>query len=363
MKKAKPDIKTDKTSKNTAGTGQTEEATLPKTTGNKTKANNRPGQAAEYHRLLEETRKEIRHIVIGQDKVVTGLFRGLLCNCHVLVEGIPGIAKTLLIRALAKVTGGKFSRIQFTVDLLPTDIVGITTYTEEKGFYTVQGPIFANFVLADEINRSPPKTQSAMLEAMQERQATIGKNTYSMPEPFFVMATQNPIEQEGVYKLPEAQIDRFLFKLIMYYPKIEEEQEILNQNLTIRSFDDFEVQTILSPMKIMEMQEYVRNIYISPEVERYILHIVEATRYPDKYNLRFGKYITWGGSPRASIGLFIGAKAEALMQGKDFVTPQHVKNVAYDVLRHRMILGYEAEADKVTTDDIIQEILSKVPAP
>ncbi|MFH1333015.1 MAG: MoxR family ATPase [archaeon] len=353
-KKVKPEITTKKTVPK-------KESLQPKPETTPTK--NSIDKAQEYHKLINQTREEIRHIVVGQDKVITGLFRGLLCNSHVLIEGIPGIAKTLLIRALAKVTGGKFSRVQFTVDLLPTDIVGITTYTEQKGFYTVKGPIFANFVLADEINRSPPKTQSAMLEAMQERQATIGKDTYAMPEPFFVMATQNPLEQEGVYKLPEAQIDRFLFKVLMHYPKIDEEQIILKQNLTTRSFEEFEVQTILSPLKIMEMQEYVKNIYVSPEVERYILRIVEATRYSDRYNLKLGKYINWGGSPRASIGLYIGSKAEALLQGKDFVTPQHVKNVAHDVLRHRLILGYEAEAEKITADDVIKEILSKVPAP
>ena len=320
-------------------------------------------QSEEYRKLVDESRRQIKRIFIGQDDVVTALIRGLLCNSHVLLEGIPGIAKTLLIRALAKVAGGKFSRVQFTVDLLPTDIVGITTYTEQKGFYTVKGPLFANFVLADEINRSPPKTQSAMLEAMQERQATIGKDTYNMPDPFFVMATQNPIEQEGVYKLPEAQIDRFLFKVLMHYPDIDDEQQILTQNLTLKKFEDFDIKTVLSPMMIIEMQEYTKNIYLSKEVEKYILRIVEATRFPEKYGLKTGKYITWGGSPRASIGLYIGAKADALLNGKDFVTPQHIKNVAHDVLRHRLILSYEAEADKVTSDDIVKEVLSRVPTP
>lgn len=317
----------------------------------------------EYKKLLDDAHKEINKVIVGQSQVIIALTRGLLCNSHVLLEGIPGIAKTLLIRTLAKVTGGKFGRIQFTVDLLPTDIIGITTYTEQKGFYTLKGPIFANFVLADEINRSPPKTQSALLEAMQERQATIGKETFILPKPFFVMATQNPIEQEGVYKLPEAQIDRFLFKVIMYYPNMDEEQKILTQNLTLSLFDEFDIKTVLTPQKIIEMQEYVKKIYLSKDVEKYILRIVEATRIPDKYGIQRGKYITWGGSPRASIGLYIGAKAEALLDGKDFVTPQHVKNVAYDVLRHRLILSYEAEAEKVTSDDVIKEILSKVPAP
>ncbi|MBU2637613.1 MAG: MoxR family ATPase [Nanoarchaeota archaeon] len=317
----------------------------------------------EYYKLLNEVRKEIKTVVVGQDLVVTGLLRGLLCNSHVLVEGLPGIAKTLLVRTLAKVTGCSFSRIQFTVDLLPTDILGLQSYIEGKGFLTVKGPIFANFLLADEINRTPPKTQSALLEAMQERQVTIAKETFPLPNPFFVMATQNPLEQEGVYRLPEAQVDRFLFKLLMPYPEQDEEQLILKRNLTLNKFEDFELKTILTPEKIIQMQEFAKTIYLDPEIEKYIVRIVDATRKPAKYKVEHARFIELGCSPRAGICMYIGAKTQALIEGKSFVTPQHVKDVAYDVMRHRLILTYEAEAEKVTADMIIKEILSRVPVP
>ncbi len=317
----------------------------------------------QYHSLLNDVRDEVKKAVIGQEKVVTGFLRGLLANGHVLVEGVPGIAKTLLVRALAKVTGCSYNRIQFTVDLLPTDILGLETYIEGKGFKTLKGPIFANYILADEINRTPPKTQSALLEAMQEKQVTIAKTTFPLPSPFFVMATQNPIEQEGVYRLPEAQIDRFLFKLLMFYPTMEEEQYILSQNMTLKKFEDFSLKPVLNPKKILEMQKFVMGIYLDPEIEKYITRIIDATRYPAKYKISNAKYIEWGCSPRAGIGLYIGAKAEALLDGKGFVTPQHVKDVAYDVLRHRLILTYEAEAEKISADMIIKEVLSRVPVP
>ncbi len=323
-----------------------------------------PGRSIkEYHQLLTEVRNEIKKVVIGQDMVVTGLLRGLLCNSHVLVEGLPGIAKTLLVRTLAKVTGCSFSRIQFTVDLLPTDILGLQSYIEGKGFVTLKGPVFANFLLADEINRTPPKTQSALLEAMQERQVTIAKETFPLPSPFFVMATQNPLEQEGVYRLPEAQVDRFLFKLLMPYPEIEEEQLILKKNLTLNKFEDFDLKSVLSPEKIIEMQEFAKTIYLDPEIEKYIVRIVEATRKPAKYKVEHARFIELGCSPRAGICMYIGAKTQAMLEGKSFVNPQHVKDVAYDVMRHRLILTYEAEAEKVTPDVVIKEILSRVPVP
>ncbi|MBU2589541.1 MAG: MoxR family ATPase [Nanoarchaeota archaeon] len=316
-----------------------------------------------YHILLKKVREEVSKTVVGQEKVVTGFLRGLIANGHVLVEGVPGIAKTLLVRTLAIVTGCDFKRVQFTVDLLPTDIVGLESYVEGKGFITMKGPIFANFILADEINRTPPKTQSALLEAMQEKQVTIAKQTYSLPKPFFVMATQNPLEQEGVYRLPEAQVDRFLFKLLMGYPNMEEEQQILMKNITIKRFEDFQLNAILTPKKIVEMQEFVQKVYLDPEIEKYIVRIIDATRNPAKYKITNAKYVEWGCSPRAGIGLFIGAKTEALLNGKGFVTPQHVKDVAYDVMRHRLILNYEAEAEKITSDVIIKEILARVPVP
>ena len=276
---------------------------------------------------------------------------------------MPGIAKTLIIRTLAKVIGGTYSRVQFTADLLPTDITGLTTYERTKGFTVVKGPIFANFIIADEINRSPPKVQSALLEAMQEKQVTIGKTTYQLPLPFFVMATQNPIESAGVYNLPEAQIDRFLFKINIYYPSTDEESEILNRNITIYSFDDYKLKSVINPKIIIEIQEFVKDIYVSKSIEKYITRIVDATRSPDKYKINLGKYIEWGSSPRASIGLFIAAKAEALLRGQSYVTPHHVKTVAHDVMRHRILLSYEGQAENISRDDIISEILNKVPMP
>jgi MoxR-like ATPase len=317
----------------------------------------------EFHQQLADVRQEIKKVIIGQDIVVTGLLRGLICNSHILVEGLPGIAKTLLIRTLAIATGCSFSRIQFTVDLLPTDIVGLQSYIEGKGFVTLKGPIFANFLMADEINRTPPKTQSALLEAMQERQVTIAKETFPLPSPFFVMATQNPLEQEGVYRLPEAQVDRFLFKILMPYPSMDEEQEILRNNITLKKFEDYDLKPILNPQKIIDMQDFAKTIYLDPEIEKYIIRIVDATRHPAKYKLEHAKYIELGCSPRAGICMFIGAKAQAMIEGKAFVTPQHVKDVAYDVMRHRLILTYEAEAEKVTPDTVIKEILSRVPVP
>jgi len=312
-------------------------------------------------KIINEIKKEISKVVIGQEKVVNGFLRALLSDGNVLVEGVPGLAKTLIVRALSKVMGCEFSRIQFTPDLLPTDIIGITAYEREKGFYVLKGPIFGNFILADEINRAPPKVQSALLESMQEKQATIGKETFDMPMPFFVLATQNPLEQLGVYPLPEAQVDRFLFKLNIGYPNMKEEQAILNTNITTKKFEIFDLKPIMSVEKILEMQDDVKKIYLDKKIEKYIVQIIDATRNPDKYKVKLGKYIEWGASPRASIGLFIASKAEALMQGKTFVTPQYVKEVAYDVLRHRVILSYEAQSEDIKVDDAISEILAKNP--
>jgi len=312
--------------------------------------------------VLDKIRKEVGKIIIGQEKVINGFLRAILCNGHALVEGVPGIAKTTLIRALASATGCQDSRIQFTVDLLPADIIGLTIYNREKEeFVTVKGPLFANFILADEINRAPPKTQSALLQAMQEREATIEKVTYSLPKPFFVMATENPIETEGTYPLPEAQVDRFLFKLLMSYPKPEEEEKIIEQNITIHKFEDYNIKAVTNAKELIKMQEITKKIFVSPDIAKYIVQIVNLTR--DKEKLSLGRYVDWGGSPRASIGLYIASKAEALMQGSTFVKPQHVKNVAYDVLRHRLLINYEGQAEGITTDAIIKEILSKVPVP
>ncbi len=314
-------------------------------------------------KIINEIKKEVSNIIVGQEKVVNGFLRALLANGNVLVEGVPGLAKTLIVRALSAVMGCGFSRIQFTPDLLPTDIIGITAYERERGFYVLKGPIFSNFILADEINRAPPKVQSALLECMQEKQATIGKETFSMPMPFFVLATQNPLEQVGVYPLPEAQIDRFLFKIEIGYPSINEEQIILNKNITTKKFENFTLKPIMSTEKILELQDDVKKVYLDKKIEKYIIQIIDATRNPNNYKVKLGNYINYGASPRASIGLFIASKAEALMNGKTFVTPQDVKEVAYDILRHRLILNYEAQSENIKVEDVISEILARVPVP
>jgi len=314
-----------------------------------------------YQVRFDEIRAEIGKVVIGQHEVVDGLIEALISNGHTLVEGIPGIGKTLLVKTLARITGCAFSRIQFTPDLLPTDIVGLTTYEEGRGFFTVKGPIFANFILADEINRSPPKVQSALLESMQERQATIGKETFKLPSPFFVMATQNPIEQLGTYKLPEAQVDRFLYKLIMSYPTPEEEIRVLKTNITLYNFEDFDLRRVLTPDEIIRVQEFVKQIYLDKKIENYIINIVEATRKPAKYDVKLGKYIEFGGSPRSSIAIYIAAKAHALLKGRSHVIANDIKDVAYNCLRHRILLNFEGEAEGIKTEDILKEILEKVP--
>lgn len=318
----------------------------------------------EAQTLLSKVKKELSKLIVGQTEIVDSLLRAMLANGHVLVEGVPGLAKTLIIRALAATTRCSFKRIQFVVDLLPSDIVGLTTYDEKtKKFYTIKGPLFSNFVLIDEINRAPAKVQSALLEAMQERQVTIGKVTYPMLRPFLIMATQNPLETAGTYLLGEAQIDRFLFKLKIGYPKTDEERLILKQNIDIHSFEKFHIKPVITPEKILKMQELAKRIHINKELEKYLVEMVYATRNPGKYNLKLGKYIAWGASPRASINLFIGAKTDALLKGSSFVTPQNIKNVAYEVLRHRILLNFEGEAENIKTDNIITELLSKVPVP
>lgn len=315
----------------------------------------------EFSKQLSAIRTEMSKTVVGQDETVSALLCALLSGGHVLVEGVPGIAKTLIVRTLAEVTGGEHKRIQFTADLLPTDIVGITTYSREKGFEIMKGPIFANFVLADEINRSPPKVQSALLEAMQESQATIGKKSYGIPAPFFVMATQNPIESLGVYQLPEAQLDRFLFKIYIKYPMPDEERMILKQNITLENFEKYKLKSVVSLAQILRMQEFTKKIYLDEKIEKYIVKLVDATRHPDKYNLKLGRFIEWGASPRASIGLFIASKANTLLRGGTYVTPFDVKSVAHNILRHRILLNYEGQAEGIKTDQIIDEILARVP--
>jgi len=317
----------------------------------------------EHKKRIDTARDEIGKTVIGQRETVDSVLRAIIADGHVLLEGVPGLAKTLLVNTMSVVSGCVFSRIQFTPDLLPSDIVGLTSYQREVGFYTIKGPIFANLVLADEINRAPPKVQSALLEAMQERQVTIGKETFPLPRPFFVLATQNPIEQGGTYPLPEAQVDRFLFKITLTYPSIEEEQRILSVNIDTRRFSDFELNRVISPEEILRMQEDAKKVYLDPKLEKYVVNIVDATRNHQRFKIKLGRYIGYGWHPRGSIGLVRGAKAECLMNARTYVTPHEIKKVAKDVLRHRILINYEGQAEGITSDDVLKEILDKVPVP
>lgn len=300
--------------------------------------------------------------IVGQKHLVDSLLIALLSNGHVLLEGVPGLAKTLAIKTLAQVIDAKYSRIQFTPDLLPADVTGTMIYSIQKEQFQIKkGPIFANFVLADEINRAPAKVQSALLEAMQERQVTIGEETFPLDEPFLVMATQNPIEQEGTYPLPEAQVDRFLLKVIIGYPSKEEEKIIIRQNI---SGQHAKVQALLRPEEIIEVQKIVSQIYLDEKIERYIVDIVFATRNPGDFGLKdLEGMISFGASPRASIGMAKAARAYAFLRGRGYVIPEDVRAVCHDVLRHRIGLTYEAEANNITTDQIISEILDKVEVP
>lgn len=305
---------------------------------------------------------EMGKVIVGQKHMVERLLIGLLSDGHILLEGVPGLAKTLAITSLAKAVDVDFSRIQFTPDLLPADLLGTMIYSQKKeSFETRKGPIFANFILADEINRAPAKVQSALLEAMQERQVTLGDTTYKLPEPFLVLATQNPIEQEGTYPLPEAQVDRFMLKVVIDYPTKEEEKSILRSQITNTKPTN---QKILKPEDIIRAKEVVRKVYVDEKIENYITDIVFASRYPEKYGLeKFKNYISFGGSPRASISMALAAKAYAFIKRRGYVIPEDVRAVCADVLRHRIGLTYEAEAENITTVDIISEILNTVEVP
>lgn len=302
------------------------------------------------------------HRIVGQKHLVDALLIALLCNGHVLLEGVPGLAKTLAIKTLANLVDAKYNRIQFTPDLLPADVIGTLIYSVKKETFEVKkGPVFANFVLADEINRAPAKVQSALLEAMQERQVTIGDATYPLPSPFLVMATQNPIEQEGTYTLPEAQVDRFLLKVVIGYPKKEEEKLIIRQNIRGELPP---VNPVIDPKEILEVQKIVQKIYIDEKIENYIVDIVFATRQPAKYGLSdLQSIISFGASPRASISLALAARAYAFLQGRGYVIPEDVRAVCHDVLRHRIGLTYEAEANNISADEVITDILDKVAVP
>ncbi len=305
---------------------------------------------------------EMGKVIVGQKHLVESLLVGLLADGHILLEGVPGLAKTLAINTLANIIDVKFNRIQFTPDLLPADLIGTLIYSPKTEQFTVKkGPIFANFILADEINRAPAKVQSALLEAMQERQVTIGDETYKLEEPFLVLATQNPIEQEGTYPLPEAQVDRFMLKVKIGYPKIEEERLIMRENLAMQ-FPKPE--KVLKPSNIVKARQVVREVYMDEKIEKYILDIVFATRYPVQYNLqRFEPMISYGASPRATISLGLAAKAYAFIKRRGYVIPEDVRAVCFDVLRHRIGLTYEAEAENITSENIITEILNTIEVP
>jgi MoxR-like ATPase len=312
--------------------------------------------------VINQIRMEVHKVIVGQEELIDGLILSLLCNNHVLIEGVPGLAKTLSVTTLARMLQASFQRIQFTPDLLPADVIGTLIYNPKTGdFTTKKGPIFANIILADEINRAPAKVQSALLESMQERQVTIGDGTYPLDDPFLVMATQNPIEQEGTYPLPEAQVDRFMFKIRVSYPNKAEEHEILKK--MARTNPAVDVAPILTPADVKRLRALSDEIYMDEKIEEYIVSLVEASRNPDSYELNIGQYIRYGASPRASIFLAMASKANALIEGRGYVTPQDVKSIAMNVLRHRVILTYEAEAEEKTSEDIIEMILQTVDVP
>jgi MoxR-like ATPase len=312
--------------------------------------------------FVEALSRGMDKVIIGQKHLVESLLIGLLSDGHILLEGVPGLAKTLAIKTLAGLTDASFSRIQFTPDLLPADVVGTVIYSQKDEKFSVRrGPIFANLILADEINRAPAKVQSALLEAMQERQVTIGEETFKMAEPFLVLATQNPIEQEGTYPLPEAQVDRFMLKVVVDYPKKDEEKLIIRQNL---AKEQPHVSHILSPNDIIEARDAVRMVYIDEKIERYIVDLVFATRFPTDYGLdNLKEMISFGASPRASINLALAARAYAIIKGRDYVIPEDVRAICYDVMRHRVGLSYEAEANNMTSEEIITEILNTIEVP
>lgn len=312
--------------------------------------------------FIESLRAEMEKVIVGQKYLIDRLVIGLLANGHLLLEGVPGLAKTLSVKTLAACLHTTFQRIQFTPDLLPADLVGTQIYNPKDGAFTVKkGPLFANIILADEINRAPAKVQSALLEAMQERQVTIGADTFPLPDPFLVLATENPIEQEGTYPLPEAQVDRFMLKCRITYPSREEEHRILDaMAFTQTSFD---VRPVIEPDALLKARAAVDRIYVDEKIKNYILDIVFATRDPSKYQLDLADYLRYGASPRATIYLTVGARAHAFLNGRGYVTPQDVKSVAPDILRHRIIISYEAEAEELTSDILIERILNHLPVP
>jgi len=329
---------------------------------NLTELNERIRQESQF---ITNVKSELGKVIVGQTQMVDSLILGLLCNGHILLEGVPGLAKSLTVSSLAKVIKASFNRIQFTPDLLPADLIGTLIYNQKNGsFETKKGPIFSNIILADEINRSPAKVQSALLEAMQERQVSIGNTTHKLDDPFLVLATQNPIEQEGTYPLPEAQVDRFMLKVIIDYPNRDEELEIMKRMATTNSNTKSLIQPVISPDDIKRARSVVNDVYVDEKIHKYIIDLVFATREPENANLDDLKdLIDTGASPRASINLALASKAKAFMQGRGFVTPEDVRDVIMDVMRHRVLLTFEAEAEEVKSVDVIQRIIETVEVP
>ncbi|HYF48799.1 MAG TPA: MoxR family ATPase [Planctomycetota bacterium] len=319
-------------------------------------------QVVKQSEQLEQVKSEVRKVLVGQDVMLSRLLIAMLTGGHVLLEGVPGLAKTTAIKALARAIHCKFNRIQFTPDLLPADLIGTLIYNPREGsFSTKKGPIFANLILADEINRAPSKVQSALLEAMQEHQVTIGDQSYTLEEPFLVLATQNPIEQEGTYPLPEAQVDRFMLKVVVGYPSKAEERKVMDNVL---NEIQREIKPVLEPSQLLEMKRTVGTIYMDDKIKDYVLDVVTATRNPEQFKLgELKNLVEYGASPRASINLCLAARAQAFLSGRGYVTPQDVKEIAYDVLRHRVILTYEAEAEEKSPEDIVRRVLESVPVP
>ena len=312
--------------------------------------------------VLDKVRAEVATVVVGQHKLIDRLLLALICNGHVLIEGIPGLAKTLTVNSLAKSLDTVFSRIQFTPDLLPGDLLGTQVYNPKTGeFTTHKGPLFANIILADEINRSPAKVQSSLLEAMQERQITLGGETYKLDDPFLVLATQNPIESEGTYPLPEAQVDRFMFKVKVDYPTLDEEQRVLQ--MMSNPEPPTPIKQVVDIKEILNLRAEIKGVYLDPKIEKYILQIIDATRFPDRYGLDLSNLIRFGASPRATIFLAMGAKGNALMSGRDYVIPGDVKEIAMDVLRHRVAITYRAEMQGKNSEHVIQSILDNIEIP
>ena len=318
-------------------------------------------QSTKYSEKLESLQNEMKKIIVGQEQIIEKLVISLIVQGHVLLEGLPGLAKTLMIKTLSDCVDCSFTRLQFTPDLLPADITGTKIYNhKDTSFTTLKGPIFANFILADEINRAPPKVQSALLEAMQEKQVSIQGDTYGLKRPFLVMATQNPVETEGTYKLPEAQVDRFVFKVLIDHPKKNEEIDIINR---FTEGTTYNVSKILSTKQILEIQDFNQKIYADNKIKEYVSEIVDSTRHPKEYELDIEDHIEYGASPRASLWLILAGKAYAMLNGRGYVIPEDIQAIAYEVLRHRIILTYEAEAEDITSDQIITKILEKIRVP